>query len=125
MPAIDELSREHETGEIVRKLLEIGDIADAIATAKLIKDKSYAYGAISAKLAEHGKISEAIQLVSTADSKSMEEPFMLYEPASRVLAKEHRQKELMKWIEAMPTPEAKIYAYIGAAQGIQSLKVAK
>jgi hypothetical protein len=38
MPAIDELSREHETGEIVRKLLEIVDIADAIATAKLIKD---------------------------------------------------------------------------------------
>ena len=95
---LDERSREGVANLIVTKLLEAGDISDAIATTKPIKDKTYAYGAISAKLVEGGKISEAIQLVSTTDGKSIEEdPVMLYEPAPGLLAKGHRQAELMKW----------------------------
>lgn len=122
MPEIGALSREYETNEIVRKLVEAGDTADAIATAEPIKDKAYAYGLISAKLVERGKVTDAIGLVSTADNESIKEDFgMLYEPAPRQLAKTRRQADLVKWIESMPTPEAKIYAYLGAAQGIESL----
>lgn len=124
MPEIDENTRAMLSNYIVRKQLEKGDPEGAIATAKTFEDIGYAYGEISAKLVESGKLVQAKELLATFtgfkwEHKAFYTAYFLYSPAAYSLAKTNRQTELIQWIEMLSTPEAKVYAYLGAAQGFE------
>lgn len=121
MPGIDDSAREMAADEIMRKQLALGDINGAMATIKTVKDRAYAYGAISAKLVESGKMTEAIKLLSTIDFKKEEiEVAFMYEPAASYLGKAQKLPELIKWVAIAPTPEARVYVFLGAARGIEA-----
>lgn len=121
MPGIDEGSREMAVTEIISKQLSLGDVSGAITTVKTVKDRAYAYGAISAKLVESGKMTEALELLAAVDYKNDEaDASFLFAQAAGLLGKLHRHAELIKWVTMLPTPEARVYAFLGAAQGIEA-----
>ena len=118
MIEIDGNTRSMVLGDIVRKQLGKGDTDGAIATANGIVDKRYTYGAISGKLVESGKLVQAKELLATFDGSKWEyAAYSMYGQATSSLAKMNRQLELIQWVNMLTTPEARVYAYIGAAQG--------
>ena len=122
----DELNFSWALFNIVKAQLEKDDIAGALETYQGITytmNRSFACGQIASAYVKKGKIAEARQILSGLGNSSRE--VEAYRRTASVFVEMGYAKELVNWLDKIPTPQAKVSVCIGAADGIMKTEKEK
>lgn len=124
---VKEIKEEHNLSwalfNIVKTQLEKGDIEGAVTTSKEITytmNKSFACGEIASAFVKKGELAEAkIVLLRLGNSSREAEA---YRRTATAFVETGHVEELANWLNEMPSPQARVYACIGAVDGIMKHK---
>jgi|GEM_PF-2594430 len=118
----EELNRSWALFNIVKTQLKKDDIEGAVTTSRQITDtinKSFACGEIASAFVKKGRIAEAEKILLNMGNSSWEA--QAYRWAAKVFVETGHTKELANWLNDIPSPQARVYACIGAVEGIMEL----
>lgn len=122
----EEYNRSSGLYNIVIAQLKKGDIEGAVTTSKDIADtmnKSFAYGEIASAFVKRGELIEAQKVLLGLGNSSREA--QAYHWTAMTFVEAGHMEELAKWLNDIPTPQARVYACIGAVNGIMKLADSK
>lgn len=115
----EERNRSWALFNVVKTQLEKGDMEGAVTTSKEIMDtmnKSFACGWIASAFVKKGELAEAKKVLLRLGNSSREAE--AYRRTATAFVETGYSKELANWLNEMPSPQARVYACIGAVDGI-------
>ncbi|MFA6185636.1 MAG: hypothetical protein WC770_00265 [Phycisphaerae bacterium] len=118
----EDINRTWALFNIVKTQLKKDDIEGAVTTSRQITDtmnKSFACGEIASAFVKKGQIAEAKKILLNMGNSSWEA--QAYRRAATVFVETGHTEELANWLNEMPSPQARVYACIGAVDGIMEL----
>jgi uncharacterized protein HemY len=118
-----EIKEEHNHSwalyNIVETQLKKGDIEGAVTTSKDIMytmNKSFACGEIASAFVKKGELTEAKKVLLRLGNSSREAE--AYRRTAKAFVETEHAEELANWLNEIPSPQARVYACIGAVDGI-------
>ena len=118
----EELNLSWALFNIVQAQLKKGDIEGAVATSMEITDtmnKSFACGEIASAFVKKGEIADAKKILLNMGNSSWEA--QSYRRAAEAFVETGHAEDLANWLNEIPSPQARVYACIGAVDGIMKL----
>jgi len=116
----DELTFSYSLYNIVNAQIKKDDFAGAMATYRKIThttNKSFACTEIACAFVKKNEIAKAKQILSSLGDSSKEAA--AYRETAKAFVEMGKTKELANWLSKISTPQARVYACIGAVDGMR------